>query len=283
VRSELATSVGRYRYVIVPLAVLVGLFLLAPFVVLVSTSWTRGQFITFPARGFSLHWYTEILTNPDWMSAFRLSLLVSGGATVIAAVVGVGAALAIPKVKRRLVANLLRTVFIAPIAIPPVSYAIGLYDVELKLPTLQGSLLVLVIGESLLSMPYVFVLVSGALRQLDPALRAAARTMGTPWPKILLRIELPMLAGSIAAAALFAFISAFDEVVLAVFLAPVGEQTLPLRMLGAAQEAISPELTAASTLVSMFAMLLAGLGWLLIRLISRRSRTRRAVLAVQEG
>jgi putative spermidine/putrescine transport system permease protein len=277
VHSDLVSSVGRYRTVLVALSVVVGLFLLAPFAVLVSTSWTTGAFITFPAMGFSLQWYETILTSPEWMTAARLSLIISLAATAIATVIGVAAALALPKVRRPLPANLLRTLFISPIAIPPVSYAIGLYDVGLRLPALKGSFVVLVIGESLLSMPYVFVLVSGGLRRLDPALRAAARTMGAPWPMIILRVELPMLVGSIAAGSLFAFISAFDEVVLAVFLAPIGQQTLPLRMLGASQEAISPELTAASTLVSLLAVLLAALGWLLSRLATGRARRRATV------
>jgi putative spermidine/putrescine transport system permease protein len=285
--SDLVASVGRYRTVLIALSVLIGLFMLAPFAVLVSTSWTTGAFITFPAKGFSLQWYETILNSVDWMMAARLSLVISLSATAIATVVGVAAALALPKVSRPLLAKLLRTLFISPIAIPPVAYAIGLYDVGIRVPALKGSFVVLVVGESLLSMPYVFVLVSGGLSRLDPALRAAASTMGAPWPKIILRVELPMLVGSITAGSLFAFISAFDEVVLAVFLTPIGQQTLPLRMLGASQEAISPELTAASTLVSLLAVLLAGFAWMLSRLASGRARAVRRAdapkTAVKQG
>ena len=47
---------------------------------------------------------------------------------------------------------------------------------------------------------------------------------------ILFRIELPLILGGVLAGALFAFVTVFDDVVLAVFVAPLGSQTLPLKM-----------------------------------------------------
>ncbi len=117
----------------------------------------------------------------------------------------------------------------------------------------------------------MFVIVSGGVARIDPALRPAAWTLGARWPLVLWKIELPALLPYILSGALFAFIVVFDEVVLAVFLLPPGVQTLPLKMLSAASEAFSPELTAASTLVSVLAIVVLAIVPLVIGRGTRRA------------
>jgi putative spermidine/putrescine transport system permease protein len=185
--------------------------------------------------------------------------------------VGTSAALALSRLASGRSSRLLRTLFIAPMAVPYIAYAIGLYNVVLQLHVLQGTYLPVSLGESLLAFPVVFVLVSAGLSRVDPALRPAAATMGAHWLITVWRVELPLLAGSIGAGALFAFNFAFDEVVLSVFLLPPGKMTFPLQMLNASQEAISPQLTAASTLVTLLALIVLGLA----ALARRRRSTRR--------
>ena len=175
------------------------------------------------------------------------------------------------RVRSRTAQRWIRTLFIVPIALPPIAYAVGLYGVNIELGFLRGTLVTLIVGHALIAMPYVFVIVSGGIARIDPALRPAASTLGARWPLILWKIELPALLPYLLSGALFAFIIVFDEVVLAVFLLPPGMQTLPLRMLNASQEAFSPELTAASTLVSILAILVLGLVPLSTALRKRRA------------
>jgi ABC-type spermidine/putrescine transport system permease subunit II len=258
-KHPLLVAVGRYRLPFVGIAVLVAITLmLLPFVVLVATSWSENAFALFPPQGFTLNWYQTVLTDSDWADAFWRSIWISALATAVATVFGVAGALALPRLRSIGVARAVRTLFIAPIALPPVAYAVGLYGVNLNVPTLHGTFTALILGEALLALPYVFVVASASVGRLDPALRPAASTMGAPWPVILLRIELPLILGGVLAGALFAFVTAFDDVVLAVFVAPLGSQTLPLKMLSESQEAVSPELTAASTLVSLLALVVLG-------------------------
>jgi putative spermidine/putrescine transport system permease protein len=252
--ATVARSLGWYRLPVIVIAALASLLLIVPFVILVSTSWTEGSFILFPPTGFSLQWYGEVLSDRKWMNSFGLSLWTSALSTVIATVLGVAGAIGLTRVRSRTAARWIRTLFIVPIALPPIAYAVGLYGVNLELGFLRGTLVTLIVGEALIALPYVFVIASGGIARIDPALRLAASTMGARWPLILRTIELPALVPYILSGALFAFVVVFDEVVLAVFLLPPGQQTLPLRMLNASQEAFSPELTAASTLVSLLAI-----------------------------
>lgn len=272
--TPVGRSLGWYRAPVVVVALLASLLLIVPFVVLVATSWTGGSFILFPPEGFSLQWYTEVLGDRRWMDSFRLSLWTATLSTLIATLLGLLGAVGPARVRSRLAQRWIRTLFIVPIALPPIAYAVGLYGVNMELGFLRGTLVTLIVGHALIALPYVFVIVSGGMARIDPALRPAASTLGARWPLILWKIELPALLPYLLSGALFAFVIVFDEVVLAVFLVPPGEQTLPLRMLNASQEAFSPELTAASTLVSILAILV--LAVIPVSGAVRRRRARRA-------
>lgn len=276
--SSVGRSLGHYRLPILIVALLVSLLFFVPFLILVATSWTEGAFILFPPEGFSLQWYGEVLGDRQWMKSFTLSLWTAALSTVIATVLGVAGAIGITRVRSRTAQRWIRTVFIVPIALPPIAYAVGLYGVNWQLDFLRGTLVTLIIGHALIALPYVFVLVNGGLSRIDPALRPAARTLGASWPLIVWKVELPALLPYIVSGLVFAFITIFDEVVLAVFLLPPGKKTLPLQMLGASQEAISPELTAASTLVTLFAMVILAILPLSNAIRARRDRLKVAVL-----
>lgn len=281
------TTVGRtlgwYRAPIIMVAVLASLLLIVPFLILVSTSWTSGSFILFPPDGFSLKWYAEVLGDRRWMSSFGLSLWTAAISTLIATVLGAGGAIGLTRLRSRTAQRWIRTLFIVPIALPPIAYAVGMYGVSMDFSFLRGTLVTMIVGHALIAMPYVFVLVSGGIARLDPALRPAANTLGARWPLVLWKIELPALLPYVLSGALFAFVVVFDEVVLAVFLLPIGMQTLPLRMLNASQEAFSPELTAASTLVSILAILVLAVLPISSAIRRRRANARRAPAPVLEG
>lgn len=274
--TTVARSLGAWRIPVIFVALLASLLLIVPFLILVSTSWTEGSFILFPPDGFSLQWYAKVLGDRRWMNSFTFSLWESAAATLIATVLGSLGAIGITRVRSRAAQRWIRTLFIVPIALPPIAYAVGLYGAGSELAFLRGSVLTLVLGHALLALPYVFVIVSGGVARIDPALRPAAWTLGARWPLVLWKIELPALLPYILSGALFAFVVVFDEVVLAVFLLPPGQQTLPLKMLNAASEAFSPELTAASTLVSVLAIVVLAIVPLVIGRGARRAGARRA-------
>ncbi|WP_159502423.1 ABC transporter permease [Microbacterium sp. 18062] len=279
--TTVGRSLGAYRLPLIAIALLASLLLIVPFLILVATSWTAGSFILFPPDGFSLQWYAKVLGDRRWMGSFWLSVWESALATAIATILGVAGAIGLTRVRSIQAQRWIRTLFIVPIALPPIAYAVGLYGVNMDFGFLRGTLVTLVIGHALIAMPYVFVIVSGGIARIDPALRPAAWTLGARWPLILWKIELPALLPYLLSGALFAFIVVFDEVVLAVFLLPPGVQTLPLKMLSAASEAFSPELTAASTLVSILAIAVLALVPLFTSRRSRRNRpTRRRTPAV---
>ena len=73
------------------------LFLLAPLLVAVAISVSEGPFASFPPRGFTLHWYGDVLTDPDFLAAAGLSLGLAFAATASALLLGIPAALALER------------------------------------------------------------------------------------------------------------------------------------------------------------------------------------------
>jgi putative spermidine/putrescine transport system permease protein len=159
-----------------------------------------------------------------------------------------------------------QSLFILPLAVPYVSYALGLYQLVTKLPAaLNETLVPLILAESVITMPLVYVVVAGALSGVDPKLGRAASTMGARWPTILWRIDLPLVRMALIAAFIFAFATIFDEATLAIFLSPVTDVTLAQQLYRSAAESIQPTLSAVSTMITLLAILVLGIGSLFIR------------------
>ena len=263
---ELKLGLGYSKAAFWALGILLGLFLILPLLVIVPTSWNAGQLVEIPPHGFSLQWYEQAFENSQWTEAFWVSVRVAFFGSIIATVMGTAIALGMRRVVRGRGTRVAQSLFILPLAIPYVSYALGLYQLVNKLPSgLNDTLLPLILSESVIAMPLVYVVVAGALANVDPKLGRAASTMGARWPTILWRIDLPLVKIGIIAGFIFAFATIFDEATLALFLAPVTDITLAQQLYRSAAETVTPTLSAVSTMITLLAILVLGLGTLLSR------------------
>ena len=256
--SPQARSLGALRLPAIAVALAAAVLLAAPLIVVAATSVTESAFLRIPPQGFTLDWYARVAGDPAWTGPFWLSVGVGAAATGIAVLVGTLAAFAVERLSGG-AARLVRGLLVMPLAVPPMAYAVGLVGMHRLLAPWRANLAVLILGEAVLALPFVFVLVSAALARLDPALPRAAATLGAGWGTVIGRIQLPLVVPAMAAGAVLAFSAAFDDVVLALLLLPAGTETLPVTLLGAAQEVLSPALAAASTLVSVLAVAVLGL------------------------
>jgi putative spermidine/putrescine transport system permease protein len=270
VKDALHTALGaRVRVPITVFSVLIGLFLLFPIVIVISTSFTAGFFLTFPPEGLSIRWYRVIVHNPEWTKPFYTSIRVALGATTLATIVGTCAALGMRRAIRG--RRWLSAVMVAPIALPLLAYALGLYDLFSRWPVFEGTNVPVVLGQSVVAFPIVYVIVLAGLATIDRRITNAAATLGAKWPMIIWKIELPLIRTNIIVGALFAFTISFDEAVIALIMSPPESMTLPVQMYRAARESISPEMAAASTIVMALAIVVLSLGAVLERQAVRRS------------
>lgn len=258
--EALREALPRTRGWFTAVGILIGLFLVAPLAAILPLAFTSSRFLVFPPVGFSGQWFETLLTDPAWQGSMLNSARVAVAAALIATVAGTSAALAVRRLAHG--RQIVRTTLLAPMVMPQLVLALGLY---LTYKSVAGgtSLTVLTLGQATIAMPLVFVTVSAGLAEVDPNLSRAAQSLGYRWPHVVRRIELPLVKRSVLSGAILSFAVCFDEAVLAFFLAPPSNQTLPVKIWTSASENASPTIAAASALVICLAVTLLAVAALL--------------------
>jgi putative spermidine/putrescine transport system permease protein len=254
-------------------ATLVLAFLVLPILVIVPLSFSAGAFLTFPLPGLSLRWYEELIRADPWRFSLWNSLIVGAGATVIATVLGTLAAIGLDQVRFRGKA-VLTAFLIAPIIDPLVIFAAGLYFFYTPLG-LANSLLGLTLAHGALGAPFVLITVGATLANFDRNLVRAAASLGASPVRTFFKVQLPLLAPGVLTGGLFAFVTSFDEVVIAIFLTGPAQRTLPRQMFDGIRENISPTILAAATILIALAVALL----VAAELLRRRSLRMRGIAA----
>ena len=230
-------------------------FLSAPLLIIIVLAFSDAPFLTFPPPGFSLRWFENFLARPDWTSAAWTSITVGLMTMVVATLAGGMAAVAIVRGEFP-GRGLLLGFMVSPVVIPTMVLAIALYYVFAPLG-LVGTRAGLVLAHSVLAIPFVVIVVSGALRSTDITLERAARTLGAPPFTAFMRVTLPAIRPAVLTGAFFAFLASFDELVIALFIAGTGSRTLPKRMWEGIREEIDPTIAAvAAMLIGLTLMLI---------------------------
>ena len=112
-------------------------------------------------------------------------------------------------------------------------------------------------------LPFVFVTLSQGLKAIDPAVEFAAGSLGGKPAYVFRRITLPLLRPALISGGLLAFLTSFDELIIALFLTSPRSATLPKRMWDSVRFEIDPTNAAAATLLiglSVLALSLSLLG-----------------------
>jgi putative spermidine/putrescine transport system permease protein len=224
---------------------LIALYLLAPVLVVVATSVTTTAYPVFPPHGFTLRWFEEFLRNPEFMSGMRLSALLALTATSIATCLGTAAALGLARGPRK-PSTALTGLFLSPIVFPAIVLGLALLIFYSRIG-LSGRFAGMVAAHVLLVTPFVVRLVAASLAEFDDSVEEAARNLGATWPRVFFQVTLPIIRPGIVAGAVFAFIISFDELVVTLFLAGPGLQTLPIRIYSFVQYNSTPVISAIST------------------------------------
>jgi putative spermidine/putrescine transport system permease protein len=242
-------------------------FLAFPILVVIVASFSSASYLTFPPPAFGLRWYREYLGHPGWLEATWLSLFVAGSVVVLATVLGTLAAIGLarlPRVPRALATGMI----LSPLIVPVIIVAIGIYYAFSRyglVATRTG----LVLAHTCLAVPFVVTSVSASLAGLDRRLEQAALSLGaSPWGTFR-QVTLPLIRPGVLVGALFAFITSFDELVVALFLSGPGTVTLPRRMWDDLRFAIDPTIAAVSTLTIVLTAALLGGAHLLRRRAER--------------
>lgn len=232
------------------------LFLALPILLIVVVSFSTAGYLTFPPPGFGLRWYRAYVDSAEWLAATSLSLSIAAAVVVLSTTLGTLAALglaSLPGAARGVAAALI----LSPLIVPGIVVAIGIYYAFSRYG-LVGSPVGLVLAHTCLAVPFVVTSVSASLAGFDRRLEQAARSLGATPFGAFRQVTLPLIRSGVLVGALFAFITSFDELIVALFLSGSGAVTLPRRMWDDLRFAIDPTIAAVSTLTIVLTALLLG-------------------------
>nr|BFE55969.1 ABC transporter permease subunit [Dactylosporangium thailandense] len=263
-------GVTRSRRLPKVVAAVLGALVLAPQFIVIPISFASTEALVFPPVGYSTQWYSEFFTE-DWLDPLAVSVRIALVVTVVAGLLGTLAAMGVVRGTVRRWGALTSTLMMLPLLFPTVVAAAGFY-VEFERIGLVDTELGIVLAHVTLALPFVFSVVSAGLRSLNPAYERAAASLGANRAVQLRRIVLPLIAPSVVTAALFAFLTSFDESTVAIFLSGVHVKTLPKRIF----EALSLETNPTVAVISVFVMACAVVIWLGYALFRRLTRTSRS-------
>ena len=250
-----------WHYIFRGLCVAIFLFLIFPILVIVPLSFNELPFFTFTPEmlrldpaGYSLQWYEDFFTNPNWQGAVKNSIIIAVFATAISTLLGTLAALGLshPSMPFR---SSIMALLISPMIVPIIISAAGMYFFYSDIG-LQGTLPGVVLAHAVLGTPFVVITVTATLVGFDRTLIRAGLNLGASPFLVLRKIIVPLTLPGIISGALFAFVTSFDEVVVVLFVGSYKQRTIPWQMFSGIREQISPTILAVATLLIVWSVLL---------------------------
>ncbi|TMV09315.1 ABC transporter permease [Arenibacterium halophilum] len=240
------------------LAVIIMVLLVAPTLIVIPMSFSDSQYLEFPPQTWSTRWYNHYFGSEEWMQATATSLKVAVLTMMVATPVGVLAAYGlhasrVPYVRAAFV------LILTPMMVPLVLVAIGAFYAYVQLNLLY-TITGLVLAHTMLALPLVVIVTGSALKGYDMTQEDAARSLGAPRWQAFLTVTLPQIRFAVITSALLAFLTSFDEVVIAMFISGGDNPTLTRNMFNALRDQIDPTIASISTvmiLITTLAMVLA--------------------------
>lgn len=252
------------------LGVLLLLFLNLPIFVIVPISFSDARFLQFPPQSWSLRWYYAFFSSQEWRTAAWISLQAALCTVAVTVPLGTLAAYGL-HVRDNWLTRGLRALLVSPGVVPVVIIAIGIYFLLAQFG-LNNTLAGLVLAHSVLAMPFVMIALAAGLASFDMTLERAARSLGASPVYTFLTVTVPNLRGSILTAAILAFLTSLDEVVVALFISSGPRSTLSRRMYASMRDQVDPTIAAISAMLIVLVLVFVAV----MSVLAARNRNRHA-------
>lgn len=240
-------------------------FFTFPLLIVFIISFSSARYLVFPPPGFSLDQYRDLISDPLWIGSIQTSLQIAVPTALLATLLGILAALAFVRGDFR-GKNLILFLSLSPLIIPSVVSGIAVYFLLVRIGV-AGTTLGLIIGHTILALPYAIVISSASLQGVDTTLEQAARSLGATRIRAFMTITLPLIRAGVLVSIFLAFMRSFDELVYALFLGIGQVSTLPLKMWDGVKQDVSPIISA----VASIQILLVVLGLILVEIRRRQT------------
>ncbi len=226
---------------------IVAILLAGPTLVVIPMSFSNSETFRFPPAGWSVRWYQELFTSPEWTAAILNTLQVGIYTALFATVLGTTAAFGLARLGPRW-RGPLNGFLLSPMIVPHILVALVVFSAFLQIG-LNGTLIGIILAHTAMALPFVVIAVTARLQGMDGRLPAVAASLGASPLSAFRRVTLPLVLPGILSGAVLAFVTSLDEVVIALFLQAPGAITLPVQMFNSVTVQIDPTISAASSLM----------------------------------
>ncbi|MCC2613556.1 ABC transporter permease [Neorhizobium petrolearium] len=236
---------------------IVGLFLALPLIVVAGVSVNQRQSLTFPPQGFSLAWYGQIFTNPEWRNALIASLTLAALSALLALLIALPLAWFL---WRRIApwANIFQLLGIAPFTLPPVITALGMLTFWAT-TGFYGQPWTAVISHGIFFVTLPLVTLSLGFSAIDRSLVEAAATMGADDKMVFRTVVLPLILPYLVSGYAFAFVLSLNEYIVAYMTVGFTMETLPIKIFNALRYGYTPTMASVTVLFLVVAAVVFGL------------------------
>lgn len=230
--------------------------------------------LTFPMKGFSLHWFAALFGQArtgDIGGAFARSIPLAILVLTLTVIISVAAGLAFRR--RFLGSTPLFYTAVASLIVPGLVLSIGIGQ-GFSVLGLRTAWWSSALGAHMSwTLPFGLLIMFAVLARFNPALEEAARDQGATNVQVLRYVVIPILFPGIIAVALFGFTLSYDEFPRS-WVTVGTKNTLPLEIWTMVTNITSPALYALATVTTLISFVIIALSLGSIAIIQRRRQGR---------
>ena len=230
------------------------IFLIGPFVIIFSASFSQSETLTFPPVGFTFSWFHKVVTMPMFINSFKMSIWIAILASFFALLLGIPVAYALSRYQfpgKRFI-EIMTTL---PVIIPQMVAGLTLLRIFVLMGvfSIQATLL---IGHTIIVLPFAIRMIHSSIINLPSSIEEAAVSLGASPVKAFFKIVLPNISTGLVSAFILTFITSFNNVPISLFLTGPGVSTLPIVMLTYMEYYFDPSIAALATILILMTLLI---------------------------
>jgi spermidine/putrescine transport system permease protein len=233
-------------------------YLFAPVVVVVLFSFNSEPSTSLPFAGFSLRWYKTAFQNDLFRLSLRNSAVVATATAVLVGFIGANASFALTRRSSRLL-NWFSSFVTTPLIVPGLFLGVALLSF-FDLIGFTRSLTTVIISHTLITLPFVVLIVNARLIRFDRSIQEAARDLGATPLQAFTKVVFPLVRPALIGAVLIAIAWSFDEFIITFFTVG-GQGTLPIMIWGLLRRGIDPSVNAIASTVLVTTVLATIAAW----------------------
>jgi putative spermidine/putrescine transport system permease protein len=227
-----------------------------------TNSFARRWLGTWLPEGWTTDWYVSAWKEFQLDSVLMVTVEVVFAVVFLALLIGVPAAYTLAR-REFPGKKLLMLLFLLPLMVPPITYGIPLATVLYK-AQLAGTIYGVILANLIPAAPFVILVMTPFIEQIDPNLESAARVFGASTGRMFWHVLVPLLGPGILAASLLVLVRTIALFELTFLTAGPDSQTLVVAL----YYSVFAAGVRASQSVDAMAMvyMMVTLAWLLIAL-----------------